>query len=72
MDQSTKKNLARSAAGKEKRNSYMVIWLKGHRRVYMQAQDQEQWKLLKTNRKFKNDLDLAAYLISLEFRGKER
>ena len=67
MDQSTKKKPVRSAAGKEKRTQYRAVWLKGQRRVYMQAQVHEQWKLLKSNRKFKNDSDLAVYLI-LEFR----
>ena len=72
MDQSTKKKPVRGAAGKEKGTSYRAVWLKGQRRIYMQAQVHEQWKLLKTNGKFKNDSDLAAYLISLEFRRQER
>ena len=72
MDQSTKKKPVRSAAGKEKRTSYRAVWLKGQRHVYMQAQVHEQWTLLKTNGKFRNDSDLAGYLISLEFRRHER
>ena len=71
MDQSTKKKPLCSAAGKKRRTSYRAVWLKGQRRVYMQAQVDEQWKLLKTNGKFKNDSDLAAYQISLEFRRQE-
>ena len=47
MDQSTKKKPVRSAAGKEKRTSYRAVWLKGLRRVYMQAQVLELWKWLK-------------------------
>ena len=72
MDQSMKKKPVCSAAGKEKRTSYKAVWLKGQRRVYLQAQVHEQWKLLKTNGKFKNDSDLAAFLISLEFWRQER
>ena len=72
MNQSTKKKHLCSAAGKEERTSYMAVWLKGQRRVYMQAQVHEQWKLLKINGKFKNNSDLAAYLISLKFRRQER
>ena len=72
MDQYTRNKPVCSAAGKEKRTSYMAIWLKGQRRIYMQALGHEQWKLLKTNGKLKNDSDLSAYLISLEFRRKER
>ena len=72
MDQSTKKKPFRSALGKERRSSYRAIWLKGQRRVYLKAQVHEQWKLLKSNGRFKNDSDLAAYLISLEFRRQER
>ena len=68
MDQSTKKTPVCSAAGKEQRTSYRAVRLKGQRRVYMQAQIHEQWTLLKTNGKSKNDSDLAAYLISLVFR----
>ena len=68
MDQSTKKKPVRSAAGKGKRTSYRAVWLKGQSRVCMQAQVHEQWTLLKTNGKLKNDSDLAGYLISLEFR----
>ena len=68
MNQSTKKKPVSSTAGKEKRNSYRAVWLKGQRLVYMQAQVHEQWKLQKTNGKFINDSDLAASLISLEFR----
>ena len=71
MDQSTKKKPVRSAAGKEKRTSYKAVGLKGQRCVYMQAQVHEQWKLLKTNEKFKNDSDLVAYLHSPEFRQQE-
>ena len=66
MDQSTKKNPVRSAAGKEKRTSYRAVWLRGQRRVYMQVQVHEPWKLRKTNGKFKNNSDLAAFLISLK------
>ena len=72
MDESTKTKHARSAAGTEKRTSYRAVWLKGQRHVNMQAQVHEQWKLLKTNGKLQNESDLAAYLISLEFRGQER
>ena len=72
MDQSTKKKPGRNAAGKGKRTSYNAVWLKGQRHVYMQEQVHEQWKLLKTNGKFKNHWDLAAYLISLKFRRQER
>ena len=72
MDQSTRKKPIRSAAGKEKRASYRAVYLKGQRRVYMQPQVHEQWKLLRTNGKFKNDSDLTAYLILLEFRRQER
>ena len=50
----------------------MAVWLKGQRRIYMQALVHEQWKLLKTNGKLKHDSDQAAYLISLEFRRQER
>ena len=49
----------------------MAVWLEGQKRVYMQAQVHEQWKLLKTNGKLKNDSDLVAYLISFEFRRQE-
>ena len=63
MDQVTKKKPVRSAAGNEKGNSYRAVWLKGQRRVYMQAQAHEQWKLLKTNGKVSNDSDLAGHLI---------
>ena len=55
-----------SETGKEKRTSYRAVYLQRH--VYSQEQVHEQWKLFKTNGKFKNDSDLAAYLISLEFR----
>ena len=72
MDQSTKKKPVCSAAGKENRTSYRAVWLKGQRCVYTQAQVHKQWKVLKTNGKFKNDLDLAAHLISLKFRRQER
>ena len=41
MDQSTKTKPVRSAAGKEKRASYSAAWLKGQRRIYMQAQAHE-------------------------------
>ena len=68
MDQSTKKKPVRSAADKEKKTSCRAVWLEGQVRVYMQAQIHEQWTLLKTNGKLKNDSDVAAYLISLEFR----
>ena len=72
MDKSTKKKPIRSAAGKEKRTLYRAVWPKGQRRVYMQAQVHKQWKLLKTNGKFNSDSDLAAYLISFEFRRQEK
>ena len=72
MDHSTKKKPVGSAASKEKRTSYRAVWLKGQRRINLQAQVQEQWKLLKNNGKFKNDSDLAAYLISLQFKRQER
>ena len=67
-----KKKPVRSAAGKEKRTSRRAVSQKGQRRVYMQVQVHEQWKLQKTNGKFKHDSDLAAFLISLEFRRQER
>ena len=54
MDQSMKKKPVRSAAGKEKRTSYRAFWLKGRKRVCMQALVHEQCKLLKSNGKFKN------------------
>ena len=38
----------------------------------MCKQVHEQWKLLKTNGKLKNDSDLTAYLILLELRRQER
>ena len=72
MNQSKKKKPACSAAGKEIITLYRVVWLKGQRRTYMQAQIHAQWTLLKTNGKFKNDSNLPAYLISLEFRRQER
>ena len=72
MDQSKRNKPVCSAVGKEKRTSYKAVWLKGQRLVYMETQIHEHWKLLKANGKFKNDSDLAAYLISLKFRRQER
>ena len=63
-----KKKPVRSATGKEKRTSHRDVWLKEQRRVYLQAQVHKQGKLLETNGKVENDSNLAAYLISLEFR----
>ena len=42
------KKPVRSAASKEKSTSCRAVWLKGQRRVHMQAQVHEQWTMLKT------------------------
>eukprot|EP00112_Aurelia_sp_Birch-Aquarium-sp1_P025928 Seg889.7 transcript_id=Seg889.7/GoldUCD/mRNA.D3Y31 product="hypothetical protein" protein_id=Seg889.7/GoldUCD/D3Y31 len=72
MSEKRKRPSGLSNVAAAKRKSTIQSWQRNHRRIWVSKEIYDSWQQLKTDGAFANDTGLAAHLISLEFKRRER